>query len=83
MINNIIKHAEATSIDIKIDFQPQHFFLCVSDNGKGFNIADIDCIKGLGLRNITNRSQLVGAFYNIDSTAGKGTTINIELPIHT
>ena len=81
IINNIIKHAQASAIDISIIFQPKQFMLCINDNGIGFNIADIDTSKGIGLKNIINRSQLIGAFYSIDSKAAKGTTIKITLPV--
>jgi signal transduction histidine kinase len=80
-INNIIKHAQAWAIDISVKFQPREFTLCIHDNGIGFNITGIDTSKGIGLKNIINRSQLIGAFYFIDSDAANGTTIKIILPI--
>lgn len=82
IINNIIKHAKASAIDVQISFQPQEFMLCIHDNGLGFDIAGIDLSKGLGLRNIINRSQLIGAFYSIDSLLEKGTTVKIALPVN-
>lgn len=81
IINNIIKHAQASAINIKITFQPEEFALCINDNGVGFNVADIDTSKGIGLKNIINRSQVIGAYYFIDSEAAKGTTIKITLPV--
>jgi signal transduction histidine kinase len=81
IINNIIKHAQASAIDITVSFQPQQFMLCICDNGIGFNITDIDRTKGIGLKNIINRSQLIGAYYFIDSRIAKGTTIKIDLPL--
>ncbi len=81
IINNIIKHAQASAIDISITFQAEQFMLCIHDNGVGFNIDDIDASKGIGLKNIINRSQLIGAFYSIDSDTAKGTTIKITLPV--
>jgi signal transduction histidine kinase len=80
IINNIIKHAKASAIDVQISFHPQQLMLCIRDNGVGFHMADIDTGKGLGLRNIINRSQLIGALHSIDSRPAKGTTIKITLP---
>jgi len=82
IINNIIKHAKASAIDVQISFQPQQLMLYIHDNGVGFDIAGIDTGKGLGLRNIINRSQLIGAYHFIDSLPGKGTTIKIALPVN-
>ena len=81
MIHNIIKHAKAAVIDVRITFHPQQLILRVHDNGQGFDLAAIDTGKGLGLRNIINRSQLIGAFYFIDSRPGNGTEIKIILPV--
>ena len=82
IINNIIKHAKASAIDVQISFQPQQFMLCIHDNGLGFDIAGTDLSKGLGLRNIINRSQLIGALCAIDSKPAKGTAIKITLPLN-
>lgn len=81
IINNIIKHANASVIDVQLAFQPQQFVLCVKDNGIGFDIDNIDAGNGIGLRNIINRTQLIGAAYFIDSQLLKSTTIKIELPV--
>jgi len=81
IINNIIKHANASVIDVQLAFQPQQFVLCVKDNGIGFNIDNIKANEGIGLRNIINRIQLIGATYFIDSQPLKSTTIKIELPV--
>ncbi len=81
MINNIIKHAQASVINVSVTFQPQQFMLGINDNGLGFNFANIDTAKGMGLKNIINRSQLIGAHYFIDSQIAKGTAIKIDLPV--
>ena len=47
IINNIIKHAKASAIDIQISFHPHQLTLCIYDNGVGFDIASIDTVKGL------------------------------------
>lgn len=82
IINNIIKHAKASAIDVQISFQAKLLMLFIQDNGLGFDVTNIEAGKGLGLRNIINRSQLIGASYFIDSLQGKGTTIKITLPVN-
>jgi two-component system, NarL family, sensor kinase len=84
ILNNILKHAEATEISIAMNYTPANFLLSISDNGKGFdqveavsrNIAD----AGSGLRNLQKRAALVGAELKINSEPGQGTQIRINLP---
>ena len=80
-INNIIKHAAASFIDVKIGFHPNQFLLSIHDNGQGFDATDANKNNGLGIRNIKNRSRLIGAGYTINSEPGKGTSIIIQLPV--
>ena len=79
VINNIIKHAKASSVMVAAHFYPERFLLQINDNGLGFDINYIN--PGLGLKNMRNRSQVIGANCTIDSQPGKGTCIKIELPI--
>ena len=79
VINNIIKHANASSVQVAAHFYLERFILQIMDNGQGFEMNNIN--HGLGLKNMRNRSQVIGASYNIDSQPGNGTCIKIELPI--
>jgi signal transduction histidine kinase len=84
ILNNILKHAAATEINISMNYTPQNFILNIQDNGKGFNqseavsrnIAD----AGSGIRNLQKRAALVGAKLQINSEPGQGTKIFINLP---
>lgn len=78
-LHNTIKHAQATEITVSITHTPTQIAISISDNGKGFSIQD--SVKGLGLRNMENRSKLIGADFNIDSVPGNGTQVKINLPI--
>lgn len=84
ILNNILKHAAATEIDISMQYTAQNFLLRITDNGKGFspeeatqrNISE----SGSGMRNLQKRANLVGADLQIESQPGKGTEIRINLP---
>lgn len=80
-INNVMKHAKAAVVEVLIRFQKEEFFLSIHDNGQGFNATTTDASRGLGLRNMANRSQLIGASYHIESKPGEGTTVSVTLPI--
>ena len=73
LINNAIKHAEASVINIKARFVTDNLSVLIADNGKGFNI-DEKVSTGLGLKNLESRTQMLDARFKIKSEVGKGTT---------
>jgi signal transduction histidine kinase len=81
-LNNAIKHAGATLIQVNMHFQPTSLSLSISDNGKGFHLKSVenDPEKGLGLRNMKNRTKLIGGELKI-AEGQPGTKIQISLPI--
>ncbi|SRR5579871_1278850 len=86
MINNILKHAQANQINVDVIYTTDNkFVLKVADNGIGFNAErkqnQTTSASGIGLRNMVNRAQLIGALISIQSETGKGTTITVELPL--
>jgi two-component system NarL family sensor kinase len=85
LINNIIKHAEAKKVNIRIVFTEEFLNITVIDNGKGFDATQLNfsgnSAFGLGLSNMKNRAMLIGADFSITSIPGTGTTANIRLPL--
>lgn len=83
-LNNTIKHAEATELTINIYYRTSEMELQISDNGKGVDLTPLNEGNknnfGLGIRNMHNRARLIGATFNMDSTLGKGTCVQIILP---
>ena len=63
LLNNILKYAEATVIEIVLEQNEEGIQLSVIDNGKGFVPSKEDKLKSqsLGLKNIESRSQQIGA----------------------
>lgn len=61
LLNNVVKHAEATTINIEMQYKEAKLIITVQDNGKGFDVEKqhLSDNKGLGLRNIHNRLALV------------------------
>jgi signal transduction histidine kinase len=79
-INNITKHSEAGKASIIISSCASCISLNIADNGKGFEIGKGDS-KGNGILNIKERVQLLRGECHIYSSPGKGTSINIEIPV--
>jgi two-component system NarL family sensor kinase len=81
ILNNIIKHAQATRIRIKLGYVDGSLQLQVNDNGKGFDTGNLDAGQhGMGLLNIQKRAGIIGGEVAIASRPGKGTSITIITP---
>ncbi len=71
LLNNAIKHSNASNVSVKMRFSLSGFAVSISDNGKGF---DAELIKtGLGLKSLESRTQILNAKMQINSAPGKGT----------
>jgi two-component system sensor histidine kinase UhpB len=76
-INNSIKYAHCSEIEIKIYNDLSGVNVKIADNGNGFNLVD-NLNKGNGLRNMQNRAKQIKAKLEIDSIQNIGTTITIS-----
>lgn len=83
LVNNALKHAEASEITLKLSARTNKFVFIFTDNGKGFDLEAIkkDPKAGLGLRNIESRLSVVNGTSTIKSEPGKGTNTKIEIPL--
>lgn len=81
ILNNIIKHSQAKEISIKLVYQQPGIRLRVIDDGAGFNIAEMpEEKKGMGLKNIQKRAEIVGGEVFIQSQPSEGTCVEIYIP---
>lgn len=81
IINNIIKHAQATDIQIDSHLADHILHLRVAENGIGFNPEEIRSKKaGMGLNSIYKRIEMINGKLILNSTPGEGTSISIEVP---
>lgn len=82
LVNNAIKHAEASQILVILQQTGDTVFLTVEDDGKGFDTTQANKLKGAGLANIQARVDFLGGTLDLQSEPGTGTTITIECAIH-
>lgn len=75
--SNTIKHSQATSLEVKMDYTPKEVYLSAKDNGKGFDITTT--IKGSGLINMESRAALINTTLDRTSDAS-GTKIELIYP---
>jgi signal transduction histidine kinase len=82
IVNNIIKHAQATEIIISLAQQQGSLVIVIKENGIGFNYHDVskNSSGGLGLHTIDKRVKLIEGTFQVDSEIGKGTQITLIIP---
>ncbi|WP_231426768.1 sensor histidine kinase [Pedobacter sp. Leaf250] len=81
IINNIIKHANATAISFDAYYENNKLYLNVEENGVGFNYEATKLNKaGMGLNSISKRIEMINGKLVLNSTPNKGTAILIEIP---
>jgi signal transduction histidine kinase len=81
LVSNAMKHAKATQILVEIVRYSDHIAMTVQDNGCGFDVENVQA--GMGLQNIRNRIAAHSGILLVDSQAGQGTEISVELKIET
>jgi two-component system NarL family sensor kinase len=80
-LQNIIKHAQATKLEVHFNYLPDKLSITVADNGSGFNVLLAqENQQGLGLQNIFKRANIIGGEAILDSVIKQGTTILIFSP---
>lgn len=82
LINNIIKHAQASEAIIQFNKDGSRLTVTVEDNGRGFNMQEVDTTKHTGMETIKSRVHYLNGNINIDSQNGVGTTILMEFLVN-
>ncbi|MBV6395881.1 MAG: hypothetical protein HFACDABA_01468 [Anaerolineales bacterium] len=85
-VNNARKHANASAITVRLALVETGIALLeIADNGMGFDVHEVnqayDKRGSLGMVNLSERTELVNGLLNIDSTPGKGTRVQVYIPL--
>jgi signal transduction histidine kinase len=80
-VHNAIKYAGAKTIDVTLDRQAEVLQLVITDDGRGFDVAEADTMEGhFGIRGMRERARKLGAELRICSSFTGGTTVELTLP---
>lgn len=77
-LRNIIKHAKAKEVTIRLDADDNHVYVTVIDDGVGFDTAQLK--EGIGLMNMQRRAELHNGQFKIESEPKKGCQMSLVLP---
>jgi signal transduction histidine kinase len=85
-LQNIMKHAKASNASIVLNYEKEWLQIVVTDNGTGVRqekeVHDPERKDNpSGINNMKKRTELLGGQFNIQSEKGKGTTLQIKIPI--
>jgi len=79
-LTNVIRHANATKVEVRLAETGGQVVLEVKDNGRGISEAEIHNTKSIGLLGIRERAALLGGTLRIEGGRGKGTTLTARIP---
>lgn len=80
-LTNILRHAEATKVHVRIRKRKKTIDLVVRDNGKGIREEALTKTDSFGLLGIRERAIALGGTAEISGEKGKGTTVNVRIPL--
>ncbi|HMT73236.1 MAG TPA: histidine kinase, partial [Chitinophagaceae bacterium] len=77
---NIIKYADAGHVVFSLKTADNHFFMRITDDGKGMDKENVT--HGIGLKNIASRLGVFGGTINVETEPGEGFTLEIDIPLN-
>jgi signal transduction histidine kinase len=81
-VANVVRHAEATKLTVRVGLSDRHVALVLTDDGRGFDLAEQGVrSRRLGLTSMHDRVHALGGRLTIESAAGAGTTVRAEVPV--
>ena len=78
ILNNIVRHAEASAVSVEVAVASRQLQVTVTDNGRGFDTASTE---GQGLRSMERRASGVGGSLQVTSHTGRGTRVTFAVPV--
>jgi nitrate/nitrite-specific signal transduction histidine kinase len=78
---NVIKHARASSVSVRLLSEDHSLVLSIQDNGVGFSLQTVEPTAGQGLRNMAERARALGGIFSVKSRQGSGTEIAVQIPL--
>jgi PAS domain S-box-containing protein len=81
ILTNVVRHAQATQVEVTLEETAAFLTLQVRDNGRGITASEIDNLKSIGLLGMQERARLRGGEVHLHGSPGQGTTVTVRLPL--
>lgn len=87
-LNNVVKHAQASLVTVRLTYNHPRVIMIISDDGRGFRLDGPPLSNpagkgGIGLISMKERVASTGGTIDVRSTVGKGTVIKVTVPVGT
>jgi len=79
LLNNVLKHAQATQVEVQLLANRGHVVLIVQDNGRGIPAAPVG--SGIGLLNMADRARALNGTFALESSPDGGTVATVRVPL--
>ena len=83
-VANVLQHADATRLDIDVQYGMKQLRMQIEDNGVGLanDVAEATPAGHFGVIGMRERTQAIGGTFTMNSVAAEGTKITVELPLN-
>ncbi len=83
LLNNAQRYSQASQVKVHLDMGETMLRVTVDDNGKGFDVHNLEEQSSMGLKLLRERAELLGGSVEVDSTLGRGTRVSFQIPAAT
>jgi PAS domain S-box-containing protein len=80
-LTNVVRHSEATRVEIIVEMDDNRLRLAIRDNGVGFEESQMKDVHSLGLLGMRERALLLNGKFQIRGEKGKGTEVTVEMSL--
>ena len=80
LLRNALTHSQANQITVEMDVGDAFVMVLVEDDGRGFEIEDLDHEQGMGLKIIKERVEMISGEFELASQIGEGTRVSFKVP---
>jgi signal transduction histidine kinase len=82
VLTNVVRHAQATNVHIRLEESGEYVSLQVKDNGRGITDVEQSGPNAFGLLGMRLRTQQQGGAFDIQGTSGTGTMVTVRIPLY-
>ena len=80
LLRNALNHSQANQITVEMDVGDSFVMVLVEDDGKGFEIQNLEQEQGMGLKLIKERVEMISGEFDLASQIGEGTRVSFKVP---
>ena len=80
LLRNALNHSQANKITVEMDVGDSFVVVSVEDDGRGFDVQELEQEQGMGLKLIKERVEMISGEFDLASQIGEGTKVAFKVP---